>query len=248
MEKPEKKRTLFHVSGEDQKCLCRTAAYWLPGVHWRSTHLPVSTAQSLSHSHDQASIPTHCPDSSCLFPVERRYPCSGSSEGMGAFGVWEGITPSYLASIIALILVPSTQHVFGKFWKHLWTFLPVHDDHWHFHQISCHRVFVSWPQRKHIREFIGQHPSADNAMTVPRPPEHPCTPPATPPPSFTSYSPSLSISFQESHAVYSFHHPRLFWTILHSKSYSCFQEDYQFDSNQPYRLDFLELAIDHFSA
>lgn len=107
-------------------------------------------------SHSQTLIPTHFLDSCCSFPVERGYPAISSPEGIGTHRVRVGRSLSYLARVIALILMSSAQHIFGKFWKQLGTFLPIHDDHWHFHEISCHRVSVIWPQRKHIRKVTGQ--------------------------------------------------------------------------------------------
>lgn len=143
-------------------------------------------------SHNQTLIPTHFPDSCCSFPVERGYHCISSPGGIGTYRGYPLVTLSYLARIVALILISSTQHIFGKFWKQLGTFLPIHEDHWHFHQIRFHRVSVVWPQRKHIRKVTGQQsqcwccnwPSprcrwASLRPTSPPPPSFPCSQPLT---------------------------------------------------------------------
>lgn len=110
-------------------------------------------------------------------------------------------------------------------------------------------VLSSSPQRKHIRS-LDSSPSADNATRSPCaslcPTSHSSTFLHILHSPFPSNNPMLF-----SHSTipgFSKQFPTYLNYSSYSKSYSCFQAGFLLDSNQPNRLDFLELVIDHFSA
>lgn len=117
------------------------------------------------------------------------------------------------------------------------------------------------PQRKHVRKGDEQQSVCVSVMqvTCPRPPCASLQPTSCPPPSSTFlhiltfppppryFLPSIPRSSLTPPPQVFPQFPTYSNHSSHSKSDPCFQEDFQLDSNQPYRLDLLEVPIGHFS-
>ena len=95
-----------------------------------SQDLTLSIPESSSPFSQLSPIPALSPNSYCLLPMDRGCLCTVPPQ----------VPPSYLARIVALILISSTQHVFGKFGKFLKTLIPIHYGHGCFQQLSFHRL------------------------------------------------------------------------------------------------------------
>ena len=139
-----------------------------------SQDLTLSIPESRSPFSQLSPIPALSPNSYCLLPMDRGCLCTVPPQ----------VPPSYLARIVALILISSTQHVFGKFGKFLKTLIPIHYGHGCFQQLSFHRLVETWTMEK--AHYNGHWTPAPVLLMQPSGPQAilPSIPPATHPPFF----------------------------------------------------------------
>lgn len=131
--------------------MTRSAAQLMSGTKWApqvstpkmNLSRPYNQGKLVSDSHtlprlSASASPLHWPPRGCTVPPQA--------------------PPRYLARIVALILVSSTQHVFGEFGKFPETRVPVHYGHRRFQQLSLHSLAETWTTRRPVRAATGLQP------------------------------------------------------------------------------------------